>query len=605
MNEHRKTLSLCMIVKNKESTLAYSLNSIKSIVDEIIIVDIGSTDRTAEIAEAFQAKLYYYPWDNDFSNARNYSLKQASMDWILIMNGDEVLEARDRSELLKLIDTSEYDGYHMTVNSYLNTINHDDYTVHHALRLIKNSEFFTFKGMIHEQLIHNSDNTKPLNITMSNIVIHHYVSEKDLIIDQKNRQKNIKLIKSQLKLEPDNPLHLFSLGNEYMAIADFPKALKSYNGAIKINSDPSQDFLPYLYHRLIISLGEVKDYSNAVYKASEALALYPSCTDILYYKGLMHYNLHEYTLAIDCFNSCLELGESPKGLKFVNDCGGFRPLLSLGEIYSLFEDYDNAISVYSKALELKPIHQEILYTIGKLLKRKHKDTSFIIKDLSNYFSNLNHPPELFIFTNILIREGLYKEAAYYSNIIKSKGIISKESQYIQGQLYFYNNDYEEGDKHFISILENPDKNNYIDNLHTESIIFLVASSIIRKEKDILPLKSRIGELNNPPLEKVLLQLMEIYNKGDKEYLQDSKDSSVYLNYSISFLDKLLRVKKLKLFEEYVYILNNIESKQILLELAKLYYGHGLMDMARKTILRSLKELDTIDATGLHILTKFY
>ena len=74
------TISLCMIVKNEEMHIARCLDSVAELVDEIIIVDTGSTDRTAEIASGYTSKVCSYTWGDDFSAARNDSFSRASMD---------------------------------------------------------------------------------------------------------------------------------------------------------------------------------------------------------------------------------------------------------------------------------------------------------------------------------------------------------------------------------------------------------------------------------------------------------------------------------------------------------------------------------------------
>ena len=86
------TISLCMIVKNEEAYLARALKSVAGLVDEIIIVDTGSTDRTREIASGFTSKVCSFPWKDDFSDARNYSFSQASMDYCMWMDADDILE---------------------------------------------------------------------------------------------------------------------------------------------------------------------------------------------------------------------------------------------------------------------------------------------------------------------------------------------------------------------------------------------------------------------------------------------------------------------------------------------------------------------------------
>jgi len=78
-------ISLAMIVKNEEATLAHCLESVKPLVDEMVIVDTGSTDKTIEIAGSFGAKIYHFDWCDDFSAARNESLKHCTGDWVLIL----------------------------------------------------------------------------------------------------------------------------------------------------------------------------------------------------------------------------------------------------------------------------------------------------------------------------------------------------------------------------------------------------------------------------------------------------------------------------------------------------------------------------------------
>src|SRR5207249_3515175 len=83
--------SLCMIVKNEEQFLVDCLASMRDAVDEIIIVDTGSTDATVELAEAAGAKVFHYPWQDDFAAARNESISHATGKWILWMDADERL----------------------------------------------------------------------------------------------------------------------------------------------------------------------------------------------------------------------------------------------------------------------------------------------------------------------------------------------------------------------------------------------------------------------------------------------------------------------------------------------------------------------------------
>jgi tetratricopeptide (TPR) repeat protein len=101
-NRKKASLSLCMIARNEEPHLAKCLMSVKPIVNEMIVVDTGSSDRTKNIAAALGAKVFDYPWTNDFSEARNYSLSKASGDWILVLDADEVVSPLDYHKLLNI-----------------------------------------------------------------------------------------------------------------------------------------------------------------------------------------------------------------------------------------------------------------------------------------------------------------------------------------------------------------------------------------------------------------------------------------------------------------------------------------------------------------------
>lgn len=99
------TISLCMIVRNEETHIARCLDSVAELVDEIIIIDTGSHDRTAEIASRYTPRVYPYPWKDDFSDARNYSFSKAAMDYCMWMDADDVLDGTERDKFLLLKET--------------------------------------------------------------------------------------------------------------------------------------------------------------------------------------------------------------------------------------------------------------------------------------------------------------------------------------------------------------------------------------------------------------------------------------------------------------------------------------------------------------------
>src|SRR5690554_5754125 len=118
------TVSLCMIVKNEEDVLERCLNSVKGLMDEIIIVDTGSTDKTKEIARKFTDKIYDFEWIDDFSAARNYAFQQATKEYIFWMDADDVMVEQEKFKRLKEELSSKVDAvsmlYHIAFDEYNN-----------------------------------------------------------------------------------------------------------------------------------------------------------------------------------------------------------------------------------------------------------------------------------------------------------------------------------------------------------------------------------------------------------------------------------------------------------------------------------------------------
>ena len=115
----RMRVSLCMIARNEALTLPRCLTSVAGLVDEIIVVDTGSSDNTRTVAQELGAQVHDFAWVDDFAAARNESLRHASGDWIFWLDGDEHLDADNRAKLRTLLDglTDENAAYLMTQRS--------------------------------------------------------------------------------------------------------------------------------------------------------------------------------------------------------------------------------------------------------------------------------------------------------------------------------------------------------------------------------------------------------------------------------------------------------------------------------------------------------
>lgn len=166
-------ISLCMIVKNEERVLERCLDSVADLVDEIIIADTGSTDRTKEIAGRYTEKVYDFPWTEDFSAARNYVFSKAAMEYIYSADADEVLspENRERFRILKQTLLPEIEIVQMKYSNQLQFGTVYNYDEEYRPKLFKRKRDFVWEGPVHESV-----RLEPI-IYDSDVVITHMQEE--------------------------------------------------------------------------------------------------------------------------------------------------------------------------------------------------------------------------------------------------------------------------------------------------------------------------------------------------------------------------------------------------------------------------------------------
>ncbi|MBW6409250.1 glycosyltransferase family 2 protein [Clostridium weizhouense] len=147
------TLSLCMIVKDEAKTLERCLSSVKSFIDEIIIVDTGSKDSTKDIAKKFNAKIYDFKWVNDFALARNFSFSKATSEYILWLDGDDFIDDKNIKNIEDLLCNFDK-TYDYVSGEYILSRNSNG-EVSYSLRrnrIVKRSMNFKWIGHVHEYL---------------------------------------------------------------------------------------------------------------------------------------------------------------------------------------------------------------------------------------------------------------------------------------------------------------------------------------------------------------------------------------------------------------------------------------------------------------------
>jgi glycosyltransferase involved in cell wall biosynthesis/predicted Zn-dependent protease len=285
--DRQVTVSLCMIVKNETEHLARCLKSVKPVVDEIIVVDTGSTDHTPGIAKAFGAKVFSIEWQRDFAAARNHAIGRASGAFILIVDADEMLSCQDYEAFKNVIReaASSTAAYSIVTRNYTHLMNpigwvpNDGRYAHEEagsgwcpsqkVRLFPNDPRFRFEFPVHE-IVGPSLQRAGLPIRTCTIPIHHYGK----LDTQQNRKKNEAYFNIGLKklnelqddttalyelavqaveleryreardlwqhyiqLDPGTPIAFISLGTVYEKLGNYRQALAAAKQAVKLDPE--------------------------------------------------------------------------------------------------------------------------------------------------------------------------------------------------------------------------------------------------------------------------------------------------------------------------------------------------------------------------------
>jgi glycosyltransferase involved in cell wall biosynthesis len=222
-------VSLCMIVRNNEHTIGPALSSIRPWVDEMIVVDTGSTDRTPDICRELGAQVYSFTWCDDFAAARNESLQHARGEWIFWMDSDDTIDAANGKEIRALTNRKEPPtvlGYTMKVRCPCNTdIGGDDFTLVDQVKLFRNLPYLRFEGRIHEQVL-ASINRAGGEYMMTDLFLTHSGSDHSPATLKHKLERDLRILHKELKEQPLHPFTLFNLGMTYHDAQDYTKAEK-------------------------------------------------------------------------------------------------------------------------------------------------------------------------------------------------------------------------------------------------------------------------------------------------------------------------------------------------------------------------------------------
>ncbi|MCL2559310.1 MAG: glycosyltransferase family 2 protein [Turicibacter sp.] len=340
------TLSLAMIVKNEEAVLARCLDCVKEIVDEIIIVDTGSTDATVEIARTYTDKIYHYEWHNHFAAARNFSFSKATGDYIMWLDADDVLEASEQRKLLALKQDFDTD-IDVALLKYNVGFDADGNVTmsNYRERILKRASDFRWEEPVHECIAPRG------KIERFDIAVTH--GEKV----RAHSDRNLKIYEAQSELSPRGMFYyareLRDHGRLEEAVVQYKAFLEDGRGWLEDNIRACLDIAG-----CYTGSGQARDALNQlfqtfVYDRPRSEACY-KIGDYFFEQNSNEQAIYWYDLATNP-NSQVEAG-------FVNrDFCDFLPYLQLCIVFDRLGKHDLAYNYHLQTKALKPEHASVLY----------------------------------------------------------------------------------------------------------------------------------------------------------------------------------------------------------------------------------------------------
>ena len=358
-------ISLCMIVKNEERFMAECLDSVKDWVDEICIVDTGSTDRTVEIARSYGAKLEFRTWRNDFSWARNESLAMATKRWTLVLDADEEL-SRESGPLLRALRTTPAD----TSGVYVNIINvvNDPMGIgtmsHRLVRIFPTNPRLRYANVIHEAIGLTGGEMRSV-FTPVSIVHKGYTGE--MLQSRDKDARNKPLLAKAYAENVDDPFALFNYGNSAITSGDHDIGIEMLERMFAMPIGPKMYFpLAYIMLAQAYSDGR-RDTEKSLEVVETGIERFPLDAGLIFTRGQMLARLRRYDEARAAYDQTITMRDGMISQAMTDEeIFEWKVYFAMSVTYDREGKADRALECIEKAIANKPESLQLQLMRGKL-----------------------------------------------------------------------------------------------------------------------------------------------------------------------------------------------------------------------------------------------
>lgn len=343
--ETRIRLSQCMIVKNEEKNIERALAWARELAWEQIVVDTGSEDDTIRLAQSLGAKVYFRPWGDDFSAAKNFALQQAKGDWIAFLDADEYLDAESTRRLAQLFAQIQGRGFDGIISDW-EQVGEDGRIVSHGsqVRFFKRDPAICYQGRVHEQLVRLDGRPLKLANVSGQIRILHTGYQPEAVREKKKNERNRRILLEELKERPADAGLMGYIGDTWLSDGKKGEALSWYERAL--SSMPKEVLkgdqrAAVTLTKLLELKAEEKDVPGVEAIYQEAVSRLPEEPDFDYVIGLFYGEQEDFSKA------CRHLGEA------------------LGK-RERFGTYNQAMRLEAEYKTVRGIYTKCLYRAGKM-----------------------------------------------------------------------------------------------------------------------------------------------------------------------------------------------------------------------------------------------
>lgn len=344
-------ISLCMIVKNEEAVLERCLNSIKDAVDEIVIIDTGSTDKTKEIAFKFTNKVYDFEWIDDFAAARNFAFSKGTLDYLMWLDADDVFEKED---INKIIEFKKRDSLDVSIYTmrYVIKVDKDGNVLNEVKRgrLFRKTDDFKWEGRVHEYI-----NRKGI-VEDLDIKLYH---RKEVINDPK---RNLRIYEKMLADGLEfNARDAILFAKSLSAENRYTEAINQYKNVYENKVKQANEFNRYeAVCEMAVCYRAVGDYKKSYDLITEFLSNNKGYSRIWFEYGEYFMKVKQYEMAIAMYEEALRVGKFEERFDKNKEYEKFFPCISMSIAYYYLKEKENALKYIKMAEEVNPESESVI-----------------------------------------------------------------------------------------------------------------------------------------------------------------------------------------------------------------------------------------------------